>query len=111
MTEKFSFRVDAQLRLALLAGCGCQKRRALLEADARRAGLTGAEIDAAARGRSFDARTAIVLEYARTLIEGGEREINRSRLRAARLGLDAEDLAEVENKVARILSEAAADDL
>ena len=64
MADEFHARVQAQLKLALLGDCGCIKTLGKLENEARSSGLTGAEIDAALGGRSFEARTAAALAYA-----------------------------------------------
>lgn len=107
MAEEFHARVAAQLRLALLGDCGCHQTLADLENAARSSGLTGAEIDAALGGRSFEARTAAVLALA-CAIKGGDSEAcAQARSRALRLGLTDRELRGVAAEAARILAAAA----
>ena len=70
MPEQLHARVRAQLKLALLGDCGCPKTLTRLEREARSSGLTGAEIDAAIGGRSFEARTAAAVAFACALKAG-----------------------------------------
>jgi len=80
-------RIMAQLRLALLGDCGCQTTLARLANAAQSHGMTGAEIDTALQGRSFEARSDAVLAYACAIKSGEEAAIAVARARAARLGL------------------------
>jgi hypothetical protein len=105
MTEHYKHRLDAQLRLALLGDCGCPEILANLDANARHAGLTGAEIDAALAGRSFDARTATAIAFAQALKLSSPPEIRQARRRARRLGFSAAELTDIERKVGSILQE------
>lgn len=104
MSERFSRRVLAQLRLALLADCGCERTLAALDLGARQAGLTGAEIDAALTGKSFEARTAAALAFACALKAGDQAQISLTRERAARLSVLPADLDVVAAEVAVILT-------
>lgn len=104
MSDPFSARVLAQLQLALLADCGCERTLAALDHGARRAGLTGAEIDAALAGKSFEARTAAALAFACALKAGDHVQIDLARERAARFGVLATDLEKIASEVAAILT-------
>lgn len=88
-------RASAQLKLALLNDCGCLKTLADLEQEARRSGLTGAEIDIALEGRSFEARTAAALAYACALKSGENELVEAARKRAAQIGVSDDELEEV----------------
>lgn len=107
MSDRFSARVLAQLRLALLADCGCEKTIAALDLGARQAGLTGADIDAALAGKSFEARTAAALAFACALKAGDQDQIDLTRERAIRFGVLAADLEIVASEVAVILTKSA----
>lgn len=100
-----SARIDAQLRLALLGDRRTPKALAALERAARRAGLTGAEIDAALAGRSFDIRTSAVIAVARALRAGCPAEVEQARRRALSLGLCAAELLSVGDATTRILAD------
>lgn len=106
--DRFSRRVLAQLRLAVLADCGCERTLAALDLGARQAGLTGAEIDAALAGRSFEAQTAAALVFACAIKSGDQAQIALARERAARVGTSDADLATVEAEVTAILASRAA---
>lgn len=104
MTETFQARVHAQLKLALLGDCGCRKTLAHLEEDARSSGLTGAEIDAALDGRSFEARTAAALAFACAIKAGEDGAREQARARALRLGVTDEDLSAIAEEAKQILA-------
>jgi hypothetical protein len=93
MPESLRPRVDVQLRLALLSDCGCSDTLAALEEAARSAGLTGAEIDAALEGRSFEARTSAMIAFACALKACDPGVVERARERAVWLGVSSQDLA------------------
>jgi len=99
--------VHAQLKLALLGDCGCLKMLANLEDEARSSGLTGAEIDAALGGRSFEARTAAALAYACAIKAGEDGLLEQARGRAFRFGVTDEELSAVAEEARRILSSTA----
>lgn len=103
-TDKFSRRVLAQLRLAVLADCGCERTLADLDLGARQAGLTGAEIDAALVGNSFEARTAAALAFACAIKIGDRDQVATARERAARFGFSEIDIKTVEAEVFAILA-------
>jgi hypothetical protein len=88
--------LDAQLALALLARCACCETRNRLEQQARSAGLTGAEIDAAWAGRSFDVKCSAAIGFALAVRSFSEIAIATSRARALRMGLTREELDLVE---------------
>jgi len=88
--------LDAQLALALLARCVCCETRDKLEQEARSAGLTGAEIDAAWAGRSFDVKCSAAIRFALAVRSFSEIAIATSRARALRMGLTREELDLVE---------------
>lgn len=107
MAKAFQARVLAQLKLALLGDCGCCETLAGLEEAARCAGLTGAEIDAALGGRSFEARTAAALAFA-CAIKAGEADARaQARSRALRLGIADGELRAIAAEARRILAAAA----
>ena len=107
MTEDFHARVMAQLKLALLGDCGCHKMLANLEEEARSSGLTGAEIDAALVGRSFEARTAAALAFACAIKAGEDESLEQASTRALRLGVTEEDLSVIAREAKRILASTA----
>lgn len=107
MTEGFQARVMAQLKLALLGDCGCRKTLANLEEEARSSGLTGAEIDAALDGRSFEARTAAALAFACAIKAGEDETLEQARRRALRLGVTDQDLSVIAREAKRILASTA----
>lgn len=80
-------RMNVQLRLALLGDAACEGSLATLESEARSAGLSGAEIDAALAGRSFEVRTAALLAFAGAFRGGDQADVERKRRACARLGL------------------------
>lgn len=104
MTDAFHARVQAQLKLALLGDCGCRKTLASLEDEARSSGLTGAEIDAARGGRSFEARTAAALSFACAIKAGDSGAIEQARTRALRFGVTDEELRIIAEEAKQILA-------
>lgn len=107
LTGRFPLRVLAQLRLALLSDVAGAATRAALETVAREAGLTGAQIDAAHAGRSFEARTAATLSLACAIKSGKADQISVARAKAQRLGLSENDLEAIALEVTAILAERA----
>lgn len=99
MSEKAGFELDTRLRLsielALLASC--DDRRLLQRQDqaAHDAGMTGAEIDMARRGSSFDVKISAAVALA--LVPSEER-----RRRARRAGLCDRSCATIEQLAAQI---------
>ena len=88
-------RMNVQLRLALLGDAACEGSLAALESEARSAGLSGAEIDAALVGRSFEVRTAALIAFVRALRAGDRADVERKRRACVRLGLPASTLDRV----------------
>ena len=85
-------RILSQLKLALLNDCGCGDTLSRAEEEARDAGLSGADIDAALGERSFDVRTMAVLAFGCALKNGDVTARESARERALALGLAAEEL-------------------
>jgi hypothetical protein len=85
-------RILSQLKLALLNDCGCEDTLSRAEEEARDAGLSGADIDAALGERSFDVRTMAVLAFGCALKSGDVTARESARERALALGLAAEEL-------------------
>lgn len=104
MPEQLYPRVVAQLKLALLGDCDCSKTVGRLEREARLSGLTGAEIDAALCGRSFEARTAATIGFACALKAGDAGMVERARARALQFGATEEELAAIARKAKQILA-------
>jgi hypothetical protein len=104
MAEQLHARVTAQLKLALLGDCGCTKTLTKLEREARSSGLTGAEIDAAIDGRSFEVRTATAVAFACALKAGDADQLEQARARALQLGVTDKELNAVAKKAMRILA-------
>lgn len=88
--------LNAQLALALLARCACPETRAKFEQEARAAGLTGAEIDAAWAGRSFDVKCTAAIGFALAVRSFSDIAIANSRARALRMGLTSAELELIE---------------
>ena len=63
-------RILVQVRLALAELKGCRMTLAAKAEEARDEGLTGAEIDAACAGTSFDAKAAFAVKLARASRSG-----------------------------------------
>ncbi len=104
MPESLHARVTAQLKLALLGDCGCSKTLSRLEREARSSGLTGAEIDAALGGRSFEARTAAVVSYACALKAGDADLLEQAWTRARQLGVTDDELSAIAREAKQILA-------
>ncbi|WP_430424081.1 hypothetical protein [Phenylobacterium sp.] len=100
----FRTRLEAQLRLALLGDTAGPATLAQLMNQAQRAGLSGAEIDAALAGRSFEVRTSSLLAYA--LKQGDPVETDLKRQRGARLGVTASAFDRIAQATDRILRDA-----
>ncbi len=74
-----------------------------LDHAARAAGLTGAEIDAARQGRSFDVKAGGAISLALALASKDSARIVRARLQAGALGLRAADIRAVERETRHVL--------
>ena len=92
MAEAGYERTLSQLRLALLNDCGCEDTLSKAEDDARNAGLTGAEIDAALIERSFDVRTSAVLAFGCALKHGDPSALAKAEEHALSCGLTGDEL-------------------
>lgn len=92
MAEPSNERILSQLRLALLSDCGCEHTLSKAEQDARDAGLSGAEIDAALVERSFDVRTSAVLAFGCALKNGDQSACERAEKQALACGLTKDEL-------------------
>lgn len=103
MPAKFPERLEAQLALALKSDCGCLETLGKLESDARRTGLTGAEIDVALEGRSFEARTSAALAYACAIKAARVDLVAEARNRAYVFGLTDEELDAVARRTRQII--------
>ncbi|GJD51291.1 hypothetical protein OPKNFCMD_4045 [Methylobacterium crusticola] len=96
-----SFTLEGRVRLSTALVQGNGKREPTVpperEAEARRLGMCGAEIDAARRGQSFDARTsrALALALAAAARDGGC--LTEERERPIRSGISAEVCGEIES--------------
>jgi ABC-type cobalamin transport system ATPase subunit len=103
MADILHQRVRAQLALALLGPIRSGRALAILSQEARRSGLTGAEIDVALAGSSFEARTAAVIAYARALTSGINGDVTKSQTRARTLGVTDAELQTVAAEATEIL--------
>jgi hypothetical protein len=108
MAEGLGQRMRAHLELALLADCGCAETLATLTRHARNAGFTGAEIDVALKGRSFEIRTAAAVTYACALKSCEQERVAQARGRTHRLGVSDGELQAIAVESARILAGRAA---
>jgi hypothetical protein len=92
--------LDGRARLAIELALTAGNPDPRQEAAARALGMTGAEIDAARRGWSFDARLSFVLALA--VAVGGGEELGRDcRARALRVGIPEEVCREIETLAAQ----------
>jgi hypothetical protein len=103
VVEPLNARILSQLRLALLSDCGCEDRLSKAEEEARTAGLSGAEIDAALAERSFDVRTSAVLAFGCALKNGDSSAVARAKTHALACGLSESDLVFVESFVRQLV--------
>lgn len=104
MTDDFSNRLRAQLKLALMGDCGCPQALEEIEAHARELGLTGAEIDVAYTGLSFEARSSASLSFACALKSGSSDLVEQTRQRALRLGMVEKELNQIAIEARHIMS-------
>jgi hypothetical protein len=99
-----AFKLDERVRLSIeLALTAKKPAPALLQrqdTDAKRVGLTGAEIDAARRGWSFDVQTSIVLALAAA---SNESDQAKQRERALKAGISHEACSTIEELARRFL--------
>lgn len=104
VSAPLSRRMKAKLRLALLGDCGCPDTIGALAAEASAEGLTGAEIDTALAGRSFEARADAAIAYACAIRSGAPGARAAARARGLRLGLSQSELAALDEAVRAILA-------
>lgn len=95
---KLDDRVLLSIELALTADTPDPLQQRRQDADASRLGMTGAEIDAARRGWSFDVRISMALALASAK---GPEETRLHRTRALRSGINEELCSEIEALAAR----------
>lgn len=104
MPDEFRSRMRAQLKLALLSDCGCLGTLGALEKEARSSGMTGAEIDAALGGRSFEARTAAAISFACAIKMDQAEMLEHHRARANRFGITDAELEAIARETRQILA-------
>jgi hypothetical protein len=104
MNDRSRSRMRAQLKLALLSDCGCLRTLGELEKEARSSGMTGAEIDVALGGRSFEARTAAAISYACAIKMVRPDLLSQYRSQASQLGLTSDDLNAIAEETRQILA-------
>lgn len=99
------FKLDERTRLSIELALTARSRNSLLlqqqDADAERLGMTGAEVDAARRGWSFDVRTSMALALA---MASDEQDREKQRERALRAGITEEACCEVEDLAGRFVA-------
>ncbi|MBY6264857.1 hypothetical protein EI613_23475 [Azospirillum sp. 412522] len=88
------------IELALTAGIGDMPLLRRQDADAKRLGLTGAEIDAAREGSSFDFPIAQAIALA---LAASDEDRAARRERAARAGIDGRTCLEIEHLAAALV--------
>ncbi|MGV7030637.1 hypothetical protein [Methylobacterium symbioticum] len=109
-----SFSLDGRARLSIALALFDGNRDVPLpperETEARRLGLCGAEVDAARRGRSFDARMsrALALALAAASRDGGR--LHEERAWAVWSGIPAEVCREIESLAVELAGDGAAPD-
>ncbi len=96
-------RTRISIVLALSAGEADPLRRERQEVKARKLGMTGAEVDAARRGSSFDARASLAVTFAVAIMEGAKEAVECKRDRMLKAGFGEETLSEIE-AIVRIAS-------
>ena len=94
--HKLDERIRFQIELALAGPCACLTTIAGQEAAARRLGLSGAEVDLARDGRSFDVKTSSVLALVRATRAGDSQALAAARRQARTAGVARLELLEVE---------------
>ncbi|USI74691.1 hypothetical protein [Sphingomonas morindae] len=84
------------IEMALTARGGDEPRRRRQDAEARRLGVCGAEIDAARDGRSFDAINSQALDLARAAAGPDSGRRRRASIQARKAGLTEAQCREIE---------------
>lgn len=95
-----SQRLRLHIELAVTGDCNCADTRERQEKTARGLGMTGAEIDAARDGRSFDIRMTRALAVVRALRDADPTRISHARELALQSGIDRDELAMIEQLAA-----------
>lgn len=94
------FRLDDRVRLAIELALTADSRDPsqleLQEAAARKLGMTGAEIDAARRGTSFDLLVALAVALAMAARADDAERLHSARIRAVKAGIPDAVCAEIE---------------
>lgn len=88
------------IELALTAGSGDALLLRRQDTDARRLGLTGAEVDAARHGSSFDFPVSQAIALA---LASGDEDREARRERAVRAGIDGRTCLEIEHLAAAMM--------
>jgi hypothetical protein len=96
------------IRLALLQDAASPEDVLRSERLAQVAGLTGAEIDAARHGRSFDVGANAAIALAQSIASKDPAGIAHQRLQASASGLSSADILAVEREAFRLLQDPAA---
>lgn len=96
----FNERARLSIELALTAGSGNVPLLLRQDAEANRLGLTGAEVDAARKGSSFDFPISQAIALA---LASSDEERTVRRERAARAGIDGRTCLEIERLAAALL--------
>ncbi|QOZ13319.1 hypothetical protein [Bradyrhizobium sp. CCBAU 51765] len=101
------FNLDERVRLSIemaLTAEGHSSLRQRQDVEARGLGMSGAEIDAARRGRSFDAWTSIALALARAACQGDDAELKNHREKVLSSGISEVTCQEIEEFAERVAS-------
>lgn len=94
-------RVRLSIELALTAADHDFPRRQQQDVDARRLGMSGAEIDAARRGWSFEVTMSVAIALALAAQAGDEARCQSQRERARKSGIGAEVCRDIEELATR----------
>lgn len=104
MTPNTWARILTQIKLALLGDCCCSDTLSAMTREAKGHGMTGAEIDTAISGRSFEARSHAAIAYACAIKSGSPDAIAISRSRASKMGLSDKEIDAVEVAARQIIA-------
>ena len=97
-------RIRLSIELALTAKD--TQRQETQDAEARALGMSGAEIDAARRGRSFDAKTSIAMALAIASASGSS-ELAAERAKAQKAGFSEDECRLIEEFARKYTAQAA----
>ena len=92
-------RARLSIELALTAASHDRLLRQRQDSDAKLLGLTGAEIDAARRGWSFDVRTSAAIALAMASAESDDERLQQQRAKALKAGIAEKVWHEIETLV------------